>query len=126
MHQTLKQFAVTCDRDIYEEDHDVLVGWLMAIEEAIDDGDEVSEENLESWNTKPKVWAVTGFESNVDIKSDPRGVAVWANVNAKHLTEELKAARVRAEGVAQFEKDTKEFGPRPGFNRGAMFGKRGE
>ena len=44
MNQTLKQFAATCNRDIYEEDHDVLVGWLMAIEEAIDDGDEVRSE----------------------------------------------------------------------------------
>jgi len=77
MNETLKAYA-----DPEESNDNNLVDWLGEIQDAIEDGEEVSEENLEAWKSRPECWESRSFESGVIIENDPRGKEVWANITS--------------------------------------------
>ena len=118
MNETLKDYAA----ENYEgSDHDTLIQWLIEIEEAIEDGDDVSESNRLAYESRPACWAKTGFESGVVIADDPRGVSVWMNVDTNHVAKANRGSEIAAAEHAKDDELLAEFGPRPGFNRGVRF-----
>lgn len=58
-------------------DRDILSQYCFEIEEAVQDGEELTEENQAIWDARPKMWADIRLKGTPDFSA--KGAAVWGD-----------------------------------------------
>lgn len=119
----LKPFEMTLAQfrnfdSFFQTDHEALQGWLVEIEEAIEDGETVPFENVEAFETKPENWMNADFESNVDINTS--GAAIWGNVGDENRAKIGKNKRQQAR-AKEADRQEASLNLGPMSNRGKSF-----